>query len=391
MNKLIGWILSAVVALGGGLALSACGVSGAVGSASGSGSCGSTPASRRAPVVVVLPGATRTDASASLAASRQTSLVPVITGSESMGARLVVVPLGSSLAGSSVSVDLAADPSGPNPLFTKTDRSCVAKEVGRAITGASSHPQPGEPDVLGSLSAIAGEVHGLSSSMRVDVVVMSSMLGRLDGVELSGLTTSEVPGLVRAVKGSGSLTDCDNWDFYIVGAGESASGPVNDETSLALRQLWSELIGSCGGEIMAWTATLERFPVTSVLPPPKLSKSTVSISLPASLLFPSGSASLLPSSHAALGELASLLEKTYPKGPVTVAGYCDNEATSFPGGNEGLSLARASSVAAALFRAGVAGSRLRTVGFGASRFVASNATVAGRQANRRVVVIVQLT
>ena len=258
------------------------------------------------------------------------------------------------------------------------------------LKAASSHPLPGAPDPLGALGALSGEVRGISSSKQVDVVVMSSMLGRLGGESLSRLTPAMVPALVAKVRASAVLPECRGWRLYVVGPGVSASGAVSDETGLSLRRLWSELVSSCGGTIVAWTASLEGFPLKGALPPLRVERRSVSITLPAQILFLSGSARLRASSTHTLASLATLLEQTYPGDPVTLAGYCDDEPTSFPGGNEGLSLARAEGVDRALARLGVGAARLRPVGYGASRFVATNATATGRAANRRVVVTVHL-
>ena len=106
------------------------------------------------------------------------------------------------------------------------------------------------------------------------------------------------------------------------------------------------------------------------------------------LLFPSGSARLSPSAIAAIEHLAGVL--THYPNPIRVEGFTDNvpiRTVQFASNWE-LSAARAGSVVHVLSAHGVAPSRLAVIGFGDQRPIASNATAAGREANRRVVVVI---
>jgi chemotaxis protein MotB len=106
------------------------------------------------------------------------------------------------------------------------------------------------------------------------------------------------------------------------------------------------------------------------------------------LLFPSGSAHLSPSAVTAITHLASVLQ-SYPN-PIRVEGFTDNvpiRTVQFASNWE-LSAARAGSVVHILSAHGVAPSRLAVIGFGAQRPIASNQTASGREANRRVVVVI---
>lgn len=106
------------------------------------------------------------------------------------------------------------------------------------------------------------------------------------------------------------------------------------------------------------------------------------------LLFPSGSAHLSPSATVAIERLGGVL--MHYRNPVRVEGFTDNvpiRTVQFASNWE-LSAARAGSVVHVLSAHGVAPSRLAVIGFGDQRPVASNATAAGREANRRVVVVI---
>ncbi len=114
-------------------------------------------------------------------------------------------------------------------------------------------------------------------------------------------------------------------------------------------------------------------PVRAMAPPPRLVLRDVT--------FATGSATLTAEAEASLrGTAASVL--TEPAIRLEVAGYTD--ATGSRQVNERLSLRRAEAVRAFLVSAGVPGDRLTARGYGPADPVASNATPAGRELNRRV-------
>ena len=87
---------------------------------------------------------------------------------------------------------------------------------------------------------------------------------------------------------------------------------------------------------------------------------------------------------AVLDRLANYMQSN-PQTRLVIEGYTDS--TGSLATNEVLSQRRADAVASALIERGVSGQNLRAVGKGESLPVASNATAAGRQQNRRVEVI----
>ena len=114
----------------------------------------------------------------------------------------------------------------------------------------------------------------------------------------------------------------------------------------------------------------------------------IEIELNSGLLFPSGDA--LPS-DAAFGLLDRIAGILAPyQNPVHVEGFTDNvpiRSRAYPTNWE-LSAARAATVVRMLASGGVDPGRLAAVGYGEFRPVADNTTVAGRRANRRVVLLV---
>jgi chemotaxis protein MotB len=106
------------------------------------------------------------------------------------------------------------------------------------------------------------------------------------------------------------------------------------------------------------------------------------------ILFPSGVAQLSRPADAVLGNLAGILA---PFGnPLRIEGYTDDKpiATTVYPSNWELSAARAASVARLFTEHGVDPTRLGIIGWGQFRPAADNATVEGRNRNRRVLVVV---
>jgi chemotaxis protein MotB len=114
----------------------------------------------------------------------------------------------------------------------------------------------------------------------------------------------------------------------------------------------------------------------------------VEVELQTDFLYPSGSATLSPIAE---GVLAPLAESLRPfKNPIRVEGYTDNIPikTLEYKSNWELSAARAASVVHTLSSSGVNPSQLTVIGHGEYQPIASNSTVEGRNANRRVVVVI---
>ncbi len=107
------------------------------------------------------------------------------------------------------------------------------------------------------------------------------------------------------------------------------------------------------------------------------------------ILFPSGVARLSPSADRVLSQLASILAPF--ANPLRVEGFTDDVPISTPlyPSNWELSAARAASVARLFAGHGVRPDRLGILGWGDVRPLASNATAAGRNQNRRVLVVVE--
>jgi chemotaxis protein MotB len=112
------------------------------------------------------------------------------------------------------------------------------------------------------------------------------------------------------------------------------------------------------------------------------------IEINADILFPSGAGEFAPAAEPVLDKLAEVL-KPFPN-PIRVEGHTDDrpiKTASFPSNWE-LSAARAASVVHQFTRQGIDPLRLEIVGFGEFHPRQPNDTSEGRNANRRVVVLV---
>jgi chemotaxis protein MotB len=117
----------------------------------------------------------------------------------------------------------------------------------------------------------------------------------------------------------------------------------------------------------------------------------IEVEMRTDILFPSGSAKLAPGAVDILQKLGGVLSP-YPN-PIRVEGHTDNVPiqTAVFGSNWELSAARAASVVRVLSDRGVAPDRLAVVGYGEQRPLQANVTPQGRNANRRVVVVILST
>jgi chemotaxis protein MotB len=117
---------------------------------------------------------------------------------------------------------------------------------------------------------------------------------------------------------------------------------------------------------------------------------TLTIQLDASVLFPSGEATLKPEAITLLQQVATGLSKLPAAYTIVVQGYTDNQpiaTAQFPS-NWSLSAERAVSVVQLFTDSGVPGGQLAAEGFGEFSPIADNIDEPGRSQNRRVVVVV---
>lgn len=179
-------------------------------------------------------------------------------------------------------------------------------------------------------------------------------------IVVEALPTEDMPGHVPALER--------------IGTGEVPAAPLVPVTNmpatdlLAKLQRWHEAIG-LGGQVEL-----------------ALAGNDVELKIGGDLLFPSGRAALQPQGTQVLQQvLPLLLDNAYA---ITVAGHTDAVPirTERFRSNWELSAIRATTIASYLIEHGVAPARVSAVGYGATRPVSDNATPAGQEKNRRVVI-----
>jgi chemotaxis protein MotB len=118
---------------------------------------------------------------------------------------------------------------------------------------------------------------------------------------------------------------------------------------------------------------------------------TLTISLNAAVLFPTGQATLLPAAAVLLTSVAGSLKSLPAAFNIVIQGYTDNQpiaTAQFPS-NWSLSTERAISVVQLFIGHGIDGNQLSAQGFGQFKPIASNASDDGRAKNRRVVIAIR--
>jgi chemotaxis protein MotB len=119
---------------------------------------------------------------------------------------------------------------------------------------------------------------------------------------------------------------------------------------------------------------------------------TITVTLPNAILFDSGKATLKTATSRELDHIYSVLRQKYAGKPIDVVGHTDTDPIrkSKWKDNWELSAQRALTVARYLIKQGVDEEKIRAVGCGESRPIASNATASGKAKNRRVEIVVNI-
>ncbi len=157
---------------------------------------------------------------------------------------------------------------------------------------------------------------------------------------------------------------------------EPAAADISAASSRQLNRVAADITGAMRALIASGQVHVRRY------------SSWVAVDISTDILFGSGQARLSRPAIGALERLAAVL-KPWPNA-VRVEGHTDDrpiDTTAFPSNWE-LSAARAASVVHLFMDRGIAPDRLAVLGFGQYRSVAPNTTAAGRNANRRVEVVI---
>lgn len=174
-----------------------------------------------------------------------------------------------------------------------------------------------------------------------------------------------------------------------VGAGLGQAIGGNTESTLIGAGIGAALGGVTGGAIGRYmdnqeAALRQQFAASEAVNIQR-NQDLLAVTFKSDVLFDVNSATLKPGAYSEINRVASVLVQ-YPQTNIQIAGHTDSTGSETY--NQTLSERRGMSVQNALVGQGVAASRMQVIGFGESQPIADNATEAGRQLNRRVVVTI---
>ena len=356
------------------------------------------------PVIAILAGITAGDTSPQIQAERVQTMAKITSAGFIMDARLLVDTIGGGASDADLAVNTQLQANGPNDLFIQSDLACKQAGVTAKVATLNQRTSSSPMDTLSAFQLLESHLTGLTTNGPIDVVLMSDLLNATPPLDLTNQTVlgQDPSSLIAAVRQAGLMPNCAGWSVYVVGAGQNSGGSgISDGTEARLKAFWQAFFASCGGQLVLYDSQLTQFPIRAIPQRPLHSSPGVSESiatlnnqtkitftLPDTVLFDSGNSTLLPGVDPVLAQLLPILTKRYPTGTIQVTGYTDSVPIDIPGGNLALSQARAQAVTTWLAHHGIPDGRLLMIGLGPANPVGDNATPAGRQANRRVEIIV---
>jgi chemotaxis protein MotB len=196
-----------------------------------------------------------------------------------------------------------------------------------------------------------------------------SQVRRLISAELPGLPVSSAEAATANATSAAPATKAS------ATAPAAAAGP-DTAGNAELSRVADEVTNAMGALVAAGEVKVRRY------------QNSVAVDISSDILFSSGVARLAPAALPALQHLADALKPF--TNAIRVEGHTDDVPirTAEFQSNWELSAARAASVVHLFMDRGIAPDRLAVMGFGQYRPTASNQSVTGRNANRRVAVII---
>ena len=340
------------------------------------------PAGLNAPVYVVLNDVTTHDAAVS--AARAAAFEALVSAAWQNGAGVVLVTAGSTPDSVRTVFSTVAVASDVNGSFKKRRENGRTRAMLDLFKASDAEQTAGTVNVLAALREVQTQLRSLGNG-RFEALIMSSgqMRAPLDLVK-NPQFLADPAATAGQLASAGRLPSLAGWRVAF-----QSIGSVSDERALALAALWWQVIAKAGAQMTGFQQAILSWPQPA-LPEPRApgivrvpaAPGKVVVRVSDSVLFDYDKATLRRDAAAAVATLVALLAHRYPGAPATITGYTDSSGAADY--NLSLSHARAAAVAAALVARGISRERLSITGRGASDFIASNETAAGRQANRRV-------
>ncbi len=263
---------------------------------------------------------------------------------------------------------VTAPPSDPPALVQARASVAAAQTHPDAVARAPSELEAARAS-LASAEAAAKDGDGAETAHQAYLAEQRSRIAR----ELAQARRYEAQIARAGEERSGLLAESRTEEKYRAAAAEAAlarAQAAQEEQSAANRQLAAEV-----QRLQAQVRELEA----------RQTQRGWVITLGSDLLFDSGRATLKPGGRRALENVARIM-RNEPERNIAIEGFTDDRGSAET--NRRLSERRARAVRRALVAAGVAPGRIAARGLGESYPVASNASPAGRQLNRRVEILI---
>ena len=195
---------------------------------------------------------------------------------------------------------------------------------------------------------------------------------------------SAVACLTLALSACASMSKKGTGAAVGAGAGGAVGAVIGNQTgSTARGAIIGAVVGGLAGTIIGNQMDQQAKDIKAAVPGAVVERvgEGIQTTFASGLLFDFDSERILSAAATNLHALAANLSK-YPNTELLIVGHTDSQGTADY--NQGLSQRRAQAVSDYLVSQGVNPARLRTAGRGEAEPLASNATDAGRQENRRV-------
>ena len=207
------------------------------------------------------------------------------------------------------------------------------------------------------------------------------LLGHMAQAQTTTVTTDKPKGMSKTLKGG-----------LLGGLGGAAGGAVlgrviGGKSGTAKGAIIGAVVGGAGGALIGRKMDKQAAELRRDLEGATVERvgEGIKITFASGILFASNASSLTSAASGNIDELAATLKK-YADTNVVVEGHTDSSGSDKI--NQPLSQRRAQAVANELTAQGVDATRITATGYGSTQPVGSNATVAGKAANRRVEVAI---
>ncbi len=210
----------------------------------------------------------------------------------------------------------------------------------------------------------------------------------MTGYRLSRTGLLLVPAVVATLSSCASWKRRDTGAAVGAGVGAAVGGVIGKHNgSTAKGAIIGAVVGGAAGAIIGHQMDQQAKELQQNIPGAKVERvgEGIQVTFDSGILFGFDSDVVQGSAAQNLRTLAASLNN-YPGSELLIVGHTDSVGTDAY--NRALSERRAAASANALVNAGVARTRIRTMGLGESEPLADNTTDAGRQQNRRVEVAI---